>query len=66
MSYLILDINECENGPVCHVNATCNNTDGSFMCQCHDGYEGDGFTCAGMYNYVINLLTHMYDVNFSE
>ena len=42
-----LDTNEClENSP-CHRNATCNNTEGSYMCMCDTGYDGDGFTCNG-------------------
>ena len=30
---------------VCHVNAICANTIGSFRCTCEEGYEGNGFTC---------------------
>ena len=42
-----LDTNEClENSP-CHRNATCNNIEGSYMCMCDTGYNGDGFTCNG-------------------
>ena len=29
----------------CDVNATCSNTDGSFVCTCNDGYQGNGTTC---------------------
>ncbi|KAL9980621.1 hypothetical protein ACROYT_G009230 [Oculina patagonica] len=29
----------------CHLNATCNNTVGSFGCICNDGYTGDGLNC---------------------
>jgi len=29
------------------VQATCNNTFGSFNCKCKDGYSGDGFDCFG-------------------
>ena len=39
----ILDIS---NNP-CHVNATCNNILGSFMCACVPGYSGDGFNYRG-------------------
>lgn len=42
------DVNECEVGPdPCHHLASCHNTDGSFICSCHAGYDGDGVKCAG-------------------
>ena len=40
------DINECLTKP-CHVNANCSNSEGSYTCQCHLGFAGDGKTCAG-------------------
>ena len=44
----VSDINECqENTDTCHDNATCSNTEGSFDCQCKQGYTGDGINCAG-------------------
>ena len=43
-----MDINECVTYP-CHANATCNNTIGSYICQCDTGYSGDGFNCTGMH-----------------
>ena len=42
------DIDECSNSTdSCDSNANCTNTEGSFTCQCNDGYEGDGTVCAG-------------------
>ncbi|KAI8496318.1 hypothetical protein Bbelb_261590 [Branchiostoma belcheri] len=35
------DVNECKTVG-CHPLATCNNTAGSYICECHEGYEGDG------------------------
>ena len=29
----------------CSDNATCTDTDQSFLCACNDGYSGDGVTC---------------------
>ena len=42
-----VDTNECLQNSTCHPNATCNNTEGSYMCICDTGYNGDGFTCNG-------------------
>ncbi|XP_068736574.1 uncharacterized protein [Montipora capricornis] len=40
------DVDECTASlPVCHENATCNNTLGSYQCTCKAGYAGDGKTC---------------------
>ena len=45
----ILDINECHNNSSgCHENAICINTDGSYTCQCKDGYVGNGARCSSM------------------
>ncbi len=47
-SFPTADIDECafQNGYCDHA---CVNTDGSYYCDCRDGYElsGDGFTCEG-------------------
>ena len=42
-----LDADECRPDSPCHANATCNNTEGSYICTCDSGYSGDGFTCNG-------------------
>ncbi len=42
-----VDIDECFFGP-CHINASCNDTDGGFACQCDSGYSGNGFNCSSM------------------
>ncbi|XP_040997706.1 wall-associated receptor kinase 2-like [Juglans microcarpa x Juglans regia] len=37
------DINECKDHPnPCNANATCINTNGSYICTCLEGYKGDG------------------------
>ena len=43
------DINECAllNGP-CDENALCTNIEGSYKCECKEGFQGDGYTiCTG-------------------
>jgi hypothetical protein len=46
----ISDIDECSEGNIsCHPNATCINTQGSYNCQCKDGYKGFGKrNCTGV------------------
>ena len=45
------DINECTTSAHdCHAEAICSNTDGSFTCNCNQGYTGDGEHCAGMFS----------------
>ena len=44
------DIDECrDNGHDCHVNATCTDTDGGFICRCMESYEGIGTVCESQY-----------------
>ncbi|VDH91538.1 Hypothetical predicted protein [Mytilus galloprovincialis] len=46
--YIISDINECHESNNC--TQLCNNTMGSYDCNCHQGYqlERNGFTCTGV------------------
>ena len=49
----LIDIDECERDTHnCNVNASCADTEGSFMCACNQGYMGDGVNCAGRYGCV--------------
>lgn len=41
-----LDVDECENN-ICDANAVCNNTEGSYVCRCNEGYTGNGRICTG-------------------
>ena len=46
--FLSLDEDEClKTPPVCDVNANCNNTLGSYLCSCKEGFMGDGKACQG-------------------
>ena len=40
----ISDIDECLSNP-CDTNATCVNTNGSFVCTCDNHFSGDGINC---------------------
>ena len=48
-NFLSIDKNECATGPAaidshqCSVNATCINTEGSYVCNCKAGLTGTGF-----------------------
>ena len=39
----------------CHVNATCNNTIGSYQCKCVAGYAGNGVNCEGIQFFYCNF-----------
>ena len=47
---MALDINEChEETFTCDANANCEDTDGSYMCECRVNFTGDGQTCSRMF-----------------
>ena len=58
MKNIYLDVDECVRSPdICHQNANCINTEGSYSCQCLKGYTGDGkLNCSGIAKSVIGLL----------
>lgn len=59
--FVIIDVDECKNVTYpCHANATCNNTDGSYICDCRTGYDGNGTNCTGMYLISYNMFVSMH------
>ena len=44
----LTDVDECNGENDCDDNATCNNTFGSYTCDCKTGYSGDGWNCTSM------------------
>ena len=44
------DINECNNVTICQDNSQCQNTNGSYICVCNDGYISSGDVCIGESN----------------
>ena len=47
-----VDINECDSSDACPQDSTCVNTDGSFQCNCNDGFTMTGAECEGKGNLV--------------
>ena len=44
-----LDIDEClSDSSPCSENALCTNNDGSYSCNCKQGFTGNGTVCEGM------------------
>ena len=46
----ISDIDECSVDNGCHSDADCTNTPASYICQCRNGFFGDGKNCRGIQN----------------
>ena len=40
----------------CHSNATCKNSEGSYICICMSGYSGNGSVCTGMYGICLSII----------
>ena len=54
--FFITDRDECNTtNHGCHVNASCNNFDGSYFCQCNQGFSGNGTNCNGIYLHIFIL-----------
>ena len=54
--YGFSDIDECKGNHSCHVNANCTNTNGSYLCECKPGFNGNGQSCTGEFNHFIIIL----------
>ena len=50
------DVHECETQEDdCHEHADCMNEIGSYDCKCHLGYVGDGVSCEGKINLILDV-----------
>ena len=54
--YVFSDIDECKGNHSCHANATCTNTNGSYVCECRPGFNGNGQNCKGEFNLFAVIL----------
>merc|ERR1712050_537541 len=61
------DVDECILGTDnCHAHASCTNTDGSFTCECNDGFQGNGAQCSDVNECVLgtdNCHAHALCIN---
>ena len=64
------DLDECSDPTLnnCHIDATCADTNGSFICTCNTGYNGDGTTCTGTLLHIDNCikLSNKFKMNHSD
>ena len=45
----------------CDVNARCNNTIGSYVCDCNTGFIGNGTYCKGtLFSFFIAMICNFY------
>jgi hypothetical protein len=57
-AYGCYDIDECSRGSHrCNDNASCFNNSGAYVCECNDGYSGNGFSC----NYEVPYAPEVYE-----
>ena len=59
-SFILLDIDECDNSSTCGENQVCYNTVGSYICECDYGYERDPNSMLirpGVYRGCIGMVT---------
>ena len=47
--FAYVDLDECASPETneCDPNAICTNTEGSYVCRCLKGYQGNGRICTG-------------------
>ena len=57
VQFIFLDRDECASPNECDPNATCTNTEGSYVCRCKKGFTGDGKNCEGKLNLFHSFVT---------
>ena len=59
-----LDVDECTDGTfTCDEHANCHNIEGSYKCQCKEGYSGTGQQCDGNILSFILHFTHCHSLD---
>jgi Calcium-binding EGF domain len=53
-----MDIDECTNPSICPDNSICQNTIGSYKCNCIGGVDEDGQTCAKVFNVTVPNISN--------
>lgn len=62
----LLDIDECVINNPCDENANCIDRQGSFDCQCNDGFSGDGVNnCESMTHFFCIVILHNQNFNLN-
>ena len=62
----LTDNNECLNMTICPLNAMCINTDGSYTCECNDGYsfpDGSTDVCSGNEYLIVSIICTLLQYN---
>ena len=50
---------------LCHTNASCTNTNGSYECQCLPGFTGDGVNCSSKRKFRVYIIIPLtYTLSF--
>lgn len=60
---IFIDVDECASSELneCDSKALCTNSDGSYICRCLSGYQGDGRSCTGKYFFQLFLWCVPFD-----
>ena len=55
--FLTSDIDKCSDASIneCHSKAVCTNTQGSYTCECLNGFSGNGRDCEGEVNFYVAI-----------
>jgi len=56
---IVYNTNECDNSTFnrCDANATCTKTTGSYVCECKQGFYGNGTECNGLLFVAANMFS---------
>ena len=60
------DIDECSKENVCHINAECSNTFGTYECSCKKGFVGNGRNCECPAGFILTNETACIDIDECE